>query len=90
MERSTVLNITFKSRGAYIWVRYMKKISHEVVLGRHINRLKDDRWIAVSPLGDIIRQEKTTKETSQVVERRPGHILRDTIWRRTAPATSQK
>ena len=33
---------------------------------------------------DTIRQEKTTRDTSQAVERRPGQLLGDTIWQRTA------
>ena len=41
----------------------------------HINSLKDDRWSARITILETIRQEKTTRETSQAVKRRSGQIL---------------
>ena len=78
------LVIYYKDRSDNVWVRERTQVIHIISNVRkmkwswagHINRLKDDDGPHVSRLGDhIIWQEKTTKETSKVVKRRPGQIL---------------
>ena len=78
MERS-MLNITYKDRRTNIWVRERTKLIDIIYTVRkmkwswagHINRLKDDRWTSRVTAW----LEKTTRETSQAVDRRPGQIL---------------
>ena len=84
IERS-MLNITYKDRRTNIWVKGGgTKVIYIMYTMRnmkwswagHINRLKDKRWISRATMHlETIWQEKTTRETSQAVERRPGQIL---------------
>ncbi len=77
MERS-MLNITYKDRKTNIWVRERTKVidiintvrKNEMVLGRAYQPPQRQPMYHA-----LTRKEKTTRETSQAVERRPGHIL---------------
>ena len=55
----SMLNITYKDRKANIWIRERTKVTD-----------------IINIMGqDYKEKHKTTRETSQVVERRPGQIL---------------
>ena len=60
-ERSKVIDI----------ISYLRKMKWS--WAGHINRLKDDRWISITC--ETMRHEKMTRETSQIMERRPRQIL---------------
>ena len=77
-----MLNFTYKDRRTNIWVRERTKVidnvhceKNEMVLGRAYQppqrRPMDLEYHHLETIG----QEKTTRETSQAVERRPGQIL---------------
>ena len=82
MERS-MLNITYKDRRTNIWVRERTKLIDIIYNVRkmkwswagHINRLKDDRWTSRVTTWRPYDKKKTSRETSQAVERQPGQIL---------------
>ena len=81
-ERS-MLNITYKDRKTNIWVRERTKVVDIMYTVRqmkwswagHINRLKDNRWTSRVTTWRPYDKEKTTRDTSQAAERRPGQIL---------------
>ena len=82
MEGS-MLNITYKDRRTNIWVGERTKVIDIILTvrkmkwswARHINPLKDNRWTSRVTTWRPYSQEKTTRETSQAVERRPEQIL---------------
>ena len=78
----SMLNITYKDRMTNVRVRERAQVIDIISNVRklkwscvgNINRLNDDRW-ASRATTYTMRQEKTTWETSQAAERRPGQIL---------------
>ncbi len=82
MERS-MLNITYKDRRTNIWVRERTKThrynvhcaKHKMVLGRAYQPPQRQPMDLACHHLETIWQEKTTRETSQAMERRPGQIL---------------
>ncbi len=81
MERR-MLNITNTDRGANIWVRERTKVidiinteKNEIILGRAYQPPQRRPMDLACHHLETTCQEKTTRETSQAVERRPGQIL---------------
>ena len=83
MERS-MLNITYKDRRTNIWVRERTKLidlynlhceKNEMVLGRAYQPPQRRPMDLARHHLETIWQEKTSRETSQAVERRPEQIL---------------
>ena len=79
----SILNIKCKDRNTNISVRERTTVIYMISNARkmkwswagHTNRLKDDRWTLRVTTWRPYDKEKTTRETSQAAERRPGQML---------------